>query len=89
MAAAIRTMALAFGRGALTLGTARPLPTEPLVIPPLCLSGVVPDQHFATVNLDLSTAQPAPGESCRAHQYGADLAPPSAASVWSLADGSP
>ena len=27
----------AAGRGALTLGTLRPLPTEPLHIPPLCL----------------------------------------------------
>lgn len=29
----------AAGRGALTLGTLRPLPTEPLHIPPLCLGG--------------------------------------------------
>lgn len=61
MASAVRTMALALGRGALTLGSAHPLPTEPLVIPPLCLSGVVPGQHYAHVPLDLSTAQPAPG----------------------------
>ncbi|KAL6755304.1 hypothetical protein V8C86DRAFT_3027443 [Haematococcus lacustris] len=61
MSAALRTMALAVGRGALTLGTAHPLPTEPLVIPPLCLSGTDPGQHHANINLDLSTAQPAPG----------------------------
>lgn len=36
---AIRTCALPLGRGALTLGTLRPLPTEPLHIPPLCLGG--------------------------------------------------
>lgn len=34
---AIRSCALPLGRGALTLGTLRPLPTEPLHIPPLCL----------------------------------------------------
>ena len=34
---AIRVCALPLGRGALTLGTLRPLPTEPLHIPPLCL----------------------------------------------------
>jgi anaphase-promoting complex subunit 1 len=62
MASAICTMALALGRGALTLGTAHPLPTEPLVIPPLCLSGVDPDQGGASINLDLSTAQSAPGQ---------------------------
>lgn len=39
-------------------GTLRPLPTEPVVIPPLCLSGRLPEQQNAQVNLDLSAAQP-------------------------------
>ena len=38
MAASLLTTTAA-GRGALTLGTLRPLPTEPLHIPPLCLGG--------------------------------------------------
>lgn len=40
----VRSMALAFGRGALTLGTLRPLPTEPLPIPPLSLAGRLVEQ---------------------------------------------
>lgn len=39
----------------------RPLPTEPLPIPPLCLSGRLPQQQNATVNLDLTASQPPPG----------------------------
>lgn len=64
LAAAIRTMALAPGRAALTLGTMHHTPTEPLVIPPLCLAGVVGGDgggHPTTINLDLSASQPAPG----------------------------
>ncbi|KAK9819157.1 hypothetical protein WJX81_007920 [Elliptochloris bilobata] len=61
MALATRTMALPLGRGALTLGTLRPLPTEPLPVPALCLAGRLPEQHNAIVNLDLTAAQPAPG----------------------------
>eukprot|EP00983_Pelagomonas_calceolata_P049878 1141696-Pelagomonas_calceolata.AAC.1 len=57
-------MVLPIGRGALTLGTARPLPTEPLVIPPLCLSGLAAQQNNAAINLDLCTAQNAPGREC-------------------------
>ena len=37
-----RTMALPVGRGALTLHTCSPLVTEPLSIPPLCLTGKAP-----------------------------------------------
>ena len=42
-------------------GTLRPLPTEPLPVPALCLAGRLPEQHNAVVNLDLTSAQPAPG----------------------------
>jgi anaphase-promoting complex subunit 1 len=49
------------GRGAFTLSTLQPLPTEPLDIPALCLAGQLRDQNNATVNLDLSGATPAPG----------------------------
>lgn len=42
-------------------GTMRPLPTEPLPIPPLCLAGRLPEQQNATVNLDLTQSQPPPG----------------------------
>jgi hypothetical protein len=61
LAAASRTMVLAIGRGALTLGTARPLPTEPLVIPPLVLSGLDVQHSNTSIDLDLSSAQSAPG----------------------------
>ena len=52
------------GRGALTLSTLHPLPTEPLQIPVLCMAGRLPEQNNAVVNLDLSAAPPAPG-GCR------------------------
>ncbi len=42
-------------------GTMRPLPTEPLPIPPLCLSGRLPQQQNAIVNLDLTQSQAPPG----------------------------
>ena len=42
-------------------GTLAPLPTEPLPIPPLCLSGRLPEQNNAVVNLDLTQAHVAPG----------------------------
>ncbi|PSC69420.1 anaphase-promoting complex subunit 1 isoform X2 isoform B [Micractinium conductrix] len=65
---AIRSCALPLGRGALTLGTLRPLPTEPLHIPPLCLAGRLPEQNNAVVNLDLSAAQAAVGGGALAEQ---------------------
>lgn len=61
MVLAFRTMALNFGRGALTLSTVKPLPTEALRIPTMCLAGKLPDQSNAIVNLDLSNTLPAPG----------------------------
>jgi anaphase-promoting complex subunit 1 len=42
-------------------GTLHPLPTEPLEITPLCLAGCLVDHNGATINLDLTAAQPAPG----------------------------
>jgi len=56
-----RTMALSLGRGAFTLCTHRALPTEPLFIPTINLSGKVADRNDAVVKLDLSTELPAPG----------------------------
>ena len=56
-----RADCLRAGRGALTLGTLHPLPTEPLHIPTLCMAGRLPEQNNAVVNLDLSAAPPAPG----------------------------
>ncbi len=49
----------------------RPLPTEPTAsVPSMCLAGLVPDAslagHTSVVNLDLSTAQPAPGNGAAA-----------------------
>ncbi|CAN8002147.1 unnamed protein product [Ixodes hexagonus] len=41
----IRTMALPVGRGMLTLHTCRPVLTDPLPIPKLCLTGRVPPQN--------------------------------------------
>lgn len=41
----IRTMALPIGRGMLTLRTCRPVLTDPLPIPKLCLTGRVPPQN--------------------------------------------
>ena len=38
-------------------GTMRPLPTEPVTFPALCLAGRLPEQQNATVNLDLTHAQ--------------------------------
>ena len=35
----------------------RPLPTEPVTFPALCLAGRLPEQQNATVNLDLTHAQ--------------------------------
>ena len=45
----IRTMALPVGRGAISFQTANPLPTEPITIPRLCLSGKAPPR--GTYNL--------------------------------------
>ncbi|KAL0039031.1 hypothetical protein WJX77_005730 [Trebouxia sp. C0004] len=61
LALGMRTMTLPLGRGALTLGTLRPIPTEPLCIPDLCLAGRLPQQHNAVFNLDLSSANAVPG----------------------------
>lgn len=47
-----RTLALPFGRGAFTLGTADPLPTEPLSIPKVSLAGRLVELNGAEVNLD-------------------------------------
>lgn len=42
-------------------GTLQPLPTEPLGIPELNLSGLLPEQQNAVVKLDLALTAPAPG----------------------------
>ena len=47
--------------GISTAGTLKPLPTEPLDIPPLNLSGTLPEQQNAIVDLDLNSASQAPG----------------------------
>ena len=44
----IRTMALPVGRGAIGFQTANPLPTEPITIPRLCLSGKAPPRGKTT-----------------------------------------
>ena len=49
-----RTSALAIGRGAFTLGTARARPTEALKIPTLTLAGCLPAHRNAVVKLDLA-----------------------------------
>lgn len=51
---ASRSCAVAVGRGAFTLATVQPLPTEPVTLPKLNLSGRLPSQHDATLNLDLA-----------------------------------
>lgn len=69
LSAAMRTMAMPLGRGALTLGLTQPLPGEHLAVPLLCLSGIVPGPRGdadATggrmlISLDLQAAQAAPG----------------------------
>lgn len=61
MISASRTMALPLGRGAATLATRRPLPTEPASVPSMCLAGILPSQNNASISLDLSNSQPAPG----------------------------
>ena len=42
-------------------GTLRPLPTDALAIPMLCLGGRLPDKQGAVITLDLSNAAAAPG----------------------------
>ena len=49
-----RTAALALGRGAFTLGTARARRTERIKTPPLTLAGRLPAQRGAVVALDLA-----------------------------------
>jgi len=52
-----RSTAAPLGRGMLTLGTLRPLLSEPLVIPEICLAGRVPPTNV-TVKLDLAACPP-------------------------------
>ena len=52
---ASRTLALPLGRGALALCTHRALPTEPLRVPDINLSGRLPDRNDAIIKLDLSS----------------------------------
>eukprot|EP00198_Chlamydomonas_reinhardtii_P004462 XP_001693798.1 anaphase promoting complex subunit 1 [Chlamydomonas reinhardtii] len=53
LAAALRTMSLPLGRGAVALATGRPLPTEPTAsVPSMCLAGLVPDQLSGHTVLD-------------------------------------
>lgn len=40
------------GRGALTLGTHRALPTEPVHVPNLCFSAKVADRNYALIRLE-------------------------------------
>jgi len=47
--------------GLIIAGTLTPLPTEPLSIPQLNLSGLLPEQQNAVVKLDLTSTTPAPG----------------------------
>ena len=51
---AMKTMALPVGRGAFSLSTLTPLPTEPFSIPDLTLSGTLPHQNNAHISLDLT-----------------------------------
>jgi hypothetical protein len=53
-ARATRTSAAPVGRGAATLRTLRPKPTEPLRMPKLCFSGTLPAQRNAVLRLDLN-----------------------------------
>jgi anaphase-promoting complex subunit 1 len=50
----MKTMALSMGRGAFSLGTLTPLPTEPFNIPELTLSGILPHQNNALITLDMN-----------------------------------
>ncbi|GAX79204.1 hypothetical protein CEUSTIGMA_g6644.t1 [Chlamydomonas eustigma] len=66
-----RVLALPLGRGALTLGTLKPLPSETVEVPALCLTGLLnvdqrtqpskPSSAPPSLQLDLSTAIPALG----------------------------
>ncbi|KAI8101758.1 hypothetical protein M9434_006824 [Picochlorum sp. BPE23] len=56
-----RTLAVCVGRGAMALCTHQSLPTEPLNICRVNLSGRVVDRNDAIVNLDLTQELPAPG----------------------------
>lgn len=58
----LRTMALPMGRGAFTFGTLRPLPTEPLEIPKVNLSGLLPHQNNATISLEFPNTGPTADE---------------------------
>jgi anaphase-promoting complex subunit 1 len=59
-ALAARTCALPLGRGAFTLATSRPLPTEALPVPKLVLSGQLPAAHNAVMALDLAAVSAPP-----------------------------
>ena len=56
-----RTLAVCIGRGAMALCTHQSLPTEPLNLCRVNLSGRVVDRNDAIVNLDLAQELPAPG----------------------------
>lgn len=47
----VRTMALPVGRGAISLRTTNPLPTETLPVPKLCLTGKAPPRG-TTIDMD-------------------------------------
>lgn len=55
--AALRQMALSFGRGAFTLGTIKPIISDPLQIPKICLSGKSGPKN-QTIELPHNDAQP-------------------------------
>jgi hypothetical protein len=61
------------GRGALTLGTLHPLPTEPLHIPTLCLAARLAEQNNAVINLDLTGVPAAPGKRAEPACVGRNL----------------
>ena len=67
LANSLRTLSLPLGRGALCLGSQQPLPTQPLSLPAICLSGLLPEQHYTTVQLDLGLVQATQGEAERGH----------------------
>jgi hypothetical protein len=75
LASAMRTMALPLGRGAFTFGLSQLLPGEHIMVPLLCLSGLVAGPGGTDgsaggkilVNLDLTNAQPAPGKRHLGH----------------------
>lgn len=61
LALACRTMARPLGRGALTLGTVQPLPTQGLGVPPLALGGRLTQHNDAVTALATSALPEASG----------------------------